>query len=149
MENDSTSGVSPGEAEALLEAAREVRGRAYAPYSGFGVGAALLDVEGRIHPGVNVENVSYSLSTCAERAAVVRAVGEGVRMFRAIAVAGPDDAAACMPCGSCRQILFEIAPDLEIVVAGRDGKPRVVGLAALLPEAFGAPGSPFGGSRSA
>jgi cytidine deaminase len=124
-------------AEALLEAARSARRNAYAPYSGFPVGAALLDEEGRIHPGVNVENASYGLGTCAERSAVARAMGEGARSFRAIAVVGPENDVACTPCGSCRQILHEFAPHLEVVVASDGGAARVIPLSALLPEAFG------------
>jgi cytidine deaminase len=125
------------DAEALLAAAREARRHAYAPYSHFPVGAALLDGAGRVHIGVNVENASYALATCAERSAVARAISDGVREFVAIAVAGPADDRACMPCGSCRQILHEIAPALRIVVAGAGGAPLVFSLPALLPHAFG------------
>lgn len=124
----------------LLDRARGVRRNAYAPYSGFSVGAALLDEEGVVHTGVNVENVSYSLSTCAERSAVTRAVGNGARRVRAIAVAGPDDDIACMPCGSCRQILHEFGVDLVVIVAASDGGPRMIPLSDLLPEAFDSPG---------
>lgn len=124
----------------LLEAAREARQRAYAPYSRFTVGAALLDRSGEVHTGVNVENSSYGLSTCAERSAVAGAVGRGAREFEAIAIAGPDDETACPPCGSCRQILHEFAPGLQVVLAGAAGEARILPLSDLLPEAFG-PGS--------
>ena len=124
------------EAEELLSAAREARGRAYAPYSGFAVGAALLDDQGALHLGANVENASYGLCTCAERSAVARAVSDGRAHFRAIAVAGPAGQ-ACMPCGSCRQILFEFAPEITVVVDNESGVPRQVQLRELLPEAFG------------
>ena len=122
--------------ERLLEAARAARRNAYAPYSGFTVGAALLDESGRVHCGVNVENVSYGLSTCAERSAVACAVTSGARAFRAIAVSGPRDDEPCMPCGSCRQILTEFAPELVVVVAAPAGV-RTIPLRELLPDAFG------------
>lgn len=124
------------EARSLLDGARAARVHAYAPYSRFPVGAALLDVDGRVHPGANVENASYGLGTCAERSAVVRAMSDGVRRFRAIAVVGPDDGPACMPCGSCRQVLYEIGSGLQVVVA-EAGAPRILKLGELLPEAFG------------
>jgi cytidine deaminase len=119
----------------LLRRAHAAREYAYAPYSGFRVGAALLDAAGRVHSGANVENVSYGLGTCAERTAVVGAVAQGVRDFRAIAVAGPSG--PCLPCGSCRQILHEFAPGVTVIVEGSDGEPRTTSLGELLPEAFG------------
>jgi cytidine deaminase len=132
----SSSAFGLGDAGILLERAREARSRAYAPYSGFSVGAALLASDGRVFLGVNVENASYGLTTCAERSALVCAVASGAREFIAIAVAGPDDAVPCTPCGSCRQILHEMAPDLLVVTAGADG-PTLTPLSALLPAAFG------------
>jgi cytidine deaminase len=134
-------GYPPGgpalDASELIKAAREARQSAYAPYSGFTVGAALLDTSGTVHRAANVENASYGLSICAERVAVTAAVSKGIRRFLAIAIAGPDDEAACMPCGGCRQVLHEFAPDLLVVVAGEKGDPRVIPLASLLPEPFG------------
>lgn len=127
--------IAREEAERLIEAAREVRARSYSPYSGFAVGAALLDSDGRVHTGTNVENASYGLTTCAERSAVSRAVAEGSRGFVAVAIVGPSGEPT-MPCGSCRQILFEFAPDIEVIVEGSeapDGRP----LRDLLPDAFG------------
>ena len=121
----------------LMEQARAARGRAYAPYSGFSVGAALRDADGRIHTGVNVENASYGLTICAERAAVFRAVAEGARSFRAIAIAGPEDDAPCPPCGACRQVLHELAPSIDVIVAGPDGSFTTLSLGQLLPNAFG------------
>ncbi len=121
----------------LLERAREARTRAYAPYSRFPVGAALLDDSGAIHVGTNVENASYGLTICAERAAVFRAVAEGARSFRAIAIAGPYDDQPCPPCGSCRQVLHEFAPDLMILVSGASGSIDQLPLRSLLPFAFG------------
>lgn len=132
----STPVPDPAAARALLSRAREVRARAYAPYSAFPVGAALLARDGRIFTGVNVENASYGLSTCAERSALAHAVAEGARDFAAIAVAGPDDGTPCPPCGSCRQILHELAPELAVVTSGPSGA-AVTTLAALLPSAFG------------
>jgi cytidine deaminase len=128
--------LDPAEAESLLEAAREARRDAYAPYSGFGVGAALLDADGRVYRGTNVENASYGLTTCAERSALVSAVSQGVRRFRAIAVAGPGTG-PCPPCGSCRQLLHEFEPELAVVVEGADGAARTMPLSELLPESFG------------
>ncbi len=123
-------------AEELLRQAIRAREPAYAPYSGFSVGAALLDAHGSVHAGCNVENVSFGLTVCAERIAVFKAVSEGVRDFRAIAVVGPDDTAACAPCGSCRQVLAEFAPELAVVTPDGEGGVRIWSLAELLPAAF-------------
>lgn len=128
--------MAGGRPSALLKRAEQARGRAYAPYSGFAVGAALLDDAGNIFPGVNVENAVYGLSTCAERGALVGAIAAGSRSFRAIAIAGPDPARPCPPCGSCRQLLSEFAPDLEVILVGPEG-PSVLSLRDLLPESFG------------
>lgn len=124
-------------ARALLDHARAARAHAYAPYSGFPVGAALLAADGRIFTGVNVENASYGLTTCAERGAVAAAFAGGARDFVAAAIAGPDDDTPCPPCGSCRQILHEASPGLLVVTSAPSGGARVVPLATLLPEAFG------------
>jgi len=127
--------LDPDTARALLERAREARAAAYAPYSRFPVGAALLAADGRVFTGVNVENASYGLSNCAERTAVFKAVSEGVREFAAVAVAGPDDGVECSPCGACRQVLFEFGPDMALVLASGDGV-RVYTVRELLPGAF-------------
>lgn len=119
----------------LLAEAEAARAFAYAPYSGFGVGAALLTAGGRVITACNVENASLGLSMCAERTAVFRAVAEGERRFRAIAIsAGPGETAP--PCGACRQVLSQFAPDL--VVYWKDRRGRVVErrLSQLLPEGF-------------
>jgi cytidine deaminase len=118
----------------LLVHATRARRAAHAPYSRFEVGAALLAEDGRIFTGCNVENASYGLSECAERVALFKAVSEGARAFTALAVAGPR--AGVTPCGACRQVLAEFAPDLKIYWRGTGG--RVVGrsLRRLLPEAF-------------
>ena len=130
-------GLDPETSERLLRSARAARQNAYAPYSNFPVGAALLAEDGRVFTGVNVENASFGLTTCAERTAVTKAISEGARGFLAIAVIGPEDQRGCPPCGSCRQILHEVAPSLVVITAGNDGEPREARLADLLPQAFG------------
>jgi cytidine deaminase len=117
-------------------AAREARERAYAPYSRFLVGAALLADDGRVIPGANVENASYGLSMCAERTAAFRAASEGVRSYAAIAVAASNDAPS-WPCGACRQVLWELGPEMLVVTEGLGGHREVRPLADLLPNAFG------------
>jgi cytidine deaminase len=121
--------------DALLAAARQVQSRAYAPYSKFLVGAALEASDGRVFVGCNVENASYGLTICAERAAIFTAVSAGVREFRrAVVVSNVDPPAA--PCGACRQVLAEFGLDLSIEAVGST---RTVSwrLAELLPAAFG------------
>ncbi|GAB4307747.1 MAG: cytidine deaminase [Candidatus Bipolaricaulota bacterium] len=120
----------------LVAAAVEARRNAYAPYSGFPVGAALLARDGRLFTGCNVENASYGLTVCAERVALFKAVSEGVREFEAIAVACGD--APCSPCGACRQALNEFAPNLKVILADGEGRRwEVVPLSDLLPRGFG------------
>ncbi|CAN5757090.1 cytidine deaminase [soil metagenome] len=136
-DSSSGEGLETEAARALLGQAREARGNAYAPYSGFHVGAALLSEDGQVFTGANVENASYGLTTCAERTAVVKAMSEGIRAFRAIAVTGPDDEVGTPPCGSCRQILHEANPHLLVVTPGTAGEPRITPLTELLPGAFG------------
>lgn len=122
----------------LLAQAEAARARAYAPYSNFQVGAALLDADGTVHPGCNVENASYPAGICAERVALGAAVARGARHFVAIAVAGPPDV-AITPCGICRQALSEFSPDgaLRVITRGPDGAPRGTTIGVLLPGAFG------------
>jgi cytidine deaminase len=131
--------VSRPDVAELVAAARAARQRAYAPYSGYRVGAAVLTQDGTVVTGANVENASYSLSLCAERVALLAAVAAGHRGFTSIAVVagGPEPA---RPCGACRQVLneFPAGPDLEVVCAGEDGERLVVTtLGELLPQAFG------------
>jgi cytidine deaminase len=122
---------------ALVAAARAVRGRAHAPYSGFRVGAAVLDERERIHVGCNLENASYGLTVCAERNAVAAAVAAGARRLWAVAVVA-DARPPASPCGACRQVLAELADDDAAVVLARPrGAPVVrLSLGALLPSAF-------------
>ncbi|MFA6233806.1 MAG: cytidine deaminase [Bacteroidota bacterium] len=120
----------------LVDAAREARLSAYAPYSGFLVGAALLTDEGDVFTGCNVENSSYGLTCCAERTAVFSAVAAGARTFHAIAVAA--DGIPVPPCGACRQVLSEFAADIPIILVGSVGQPRILTLTNLLPEPFNA-----------
>lgn len=129
--------MSAGEIDwdALSRAAHEARGRAYAPYSGYTVGAALLAEDGRVFVGCNVENASYGLSLCAERGAVAQAVAAGARRFRAIAIASPGEVAAA-PCGMCRQVLAELPPSFPVRCYAERGEPLVSDVAALLPHAF-------------
>jgi cytidine deaminase len=118
-----------------MRAAEKARALAYAPYSKFPVGAALLTRSGRVISGCNVENASYGLGICAERAATFRAVAEGERDFVAIAVTGRAGLAA-QPCGACRQVLHEFAPDLIVYFRGARGRVLRRTLRQLLPEAF-------------
>jgi cytidine deaminase len=120
--------------EELLRAAQAARGNAYAPYSHFAVGAALLLGDGSVVTGSNVENASYGLSICAERAAVGAAVSSGSRALRAIAVAGPDGAAA-PPCGAGRQVLAEFNPEMTVIYTSPSGTVTTT-LAELLPHSF-------------
>lgn len=120
----------------LAQRAIEALANSYSPYSSIRVGAALLASDGRIFTGCNVENASFGLTMCAERTALVKAVSENAREFQVLAVATRADQ-ALMPCGACRQALYEFAPRLRILVVGRDGVQRETFLGNLLPEAFG------------
>ncbi len=117
----------------LYETARAATAHAYAPYSSFTVGAALRAAGGTVFRGVNVENASLGLTICAERNAVFAAVASGIREFEAIAIHG--EAASLPPCGACRQVLAEFAPELRVIWR-RGGSPAVSSLADLLPERF-------------
>ena len=119
----------------LIQLAVQVREQAYVPYSKFKVGAALLSVDGRVFTGANVENASYGLTICAERAALFKAVSEGVQSFTTIAVV-TDLADPASPCGACRQVLVEFAPQLRVIMANIAGKVVSTTIAELLPLAF-------------
>ena len=116
----------------LIPQARAVRESAYAPYSRFAVGAALRAVDGRIFAGCNVENLSFGLTICAERAALFGAVAAGCREFTALAVVA-DSRDPVTPCGACRQVLAEFSPALPICSVNLDGEVFVESLAFLLP----------------
>ena len=125
--------------KALITAAAGARELAYAPYSNFCVGAALLARDGRIFTGCNVENAAYSPTNCAERTAVFKAVSEGVREFAAIAVVGGkrgEISPLCAPCGVCRQVLAEFCPPDFPVILGTPENFRVYALNEILPLAF-------------
>jgi cytidine deaminase len=123
--------------ETMLTTAREQLPRAYAPYSGFHVGAALLTEDGEVRPGVNIENASYPLSVCAERNAVASMVQAGQRRILAVAVATDGDTAT-PPCGGCRQVLWEFGDaDTPVIAEGAGGVRSRWRLGDLLPDAFG------------
>lgn len=123
------------EAQALRERARTAMERAYAPYSNFRVGAALLASDGSITEGCNVESAAYPAGICAERAALASAVARGVRVFRTITIVTSAEEPT-PPCGMCRQALIEFSPELEIVSVTRGGREARWMLSDLLPHAF-------------
>jgi cytidine deaminase len=128
---------SPPDEASLLRRARELRNRAYAPYSHFRVGVVLVTADGRWFEGVNVENASYRLTSCAEQAAIGAMVTAGARgPVVAVAVVGDGDD-PCTPCGACRQTLFEFGPDATVYASGDAGRPLVTSVADLLPHGFG------------
>ena len=131
--------ISTGDAEHLLEDARQAAKRAYAPYSQFPVGAAVLTADGSIVTGCNVENASYPMTVCAERVAVATAVAAGHRHIRAVAVTAPK-VESVIPCGGCRQVLNEFRSadgSLWVILEGTSG-PEIVSIDELLPRSFGA-----------
>ena len=121
--------------QALREAAEAAWARAYAPYSGFQVGAALLGADGRVIAGCNVENASYGLSICAERNAVFAAVASGTRTFVGLAIVS-SAADPVTPCGACRQVIAEFLPTFEVRCYGQNGSEQHHTTASLLPHAF-------------
>lgn len=120
----------------LIDAAISARKNAKAKYSNFKVGAALLDEEGNIFTGCNVESSSYGLTICAERVALTKALSEGAQKFKTIAIV-TDSEELTPPCGACRQLLYDYAPDLEIIIANLKGKSKRVHLKEVFPEPFG------------
>lgn len=122
------------EIASLVERAREARERAYAPYSKYTVGAALLTASGEVFTGCNVENAVYPAALCAERVAVTKAVSEGHRDFVAIAIATRN---AGSPCGICRQVMYEFAPDLRVILVDDEQVRAEYTLRELLPDGFG------------
>ena len=121
---------------ALVKQAFAMLERAYVPYSHFPVGAALEGEDGKVYTGCNVENAAYGSCICAERTALVKAVSEGCQSFRRLAVVG-NSTDYCWPCGSCRQMLYEFAPELEVLVAKKDHSFVKYRLRELLPQGFG------------
>ena len=127
--------------EALCAAAIEAMGKAYAPYSGYKVGAALLTADGKVYTGCNIENASYTPTVCAERTAIFKAVSEGERDFAMIAICGGKDGVitgAFPPCGVCRQVMAEFCPkDMPVLMVSGVDSHTAVALGDLLPYAFG------------
>jgi cytidine deaminase len=119
----------------LIAAARAARDRAYVPYSGYPVGAALLCGSGVIYPGCNVENAAYPMTICAERTALFAALAAGEREFIAMAVIA-DAERPVPPCGACRQVMLELAPDMSVLLTNVRGDDRLTTPRALLPEGF-------------
>jgi len=117
----------------LIEVAAETRQMAYAPYSSYQVGAALVGASGMVYSGCNVENASFGLTLCAERAAVAKAISEGEDAFQAIVVVTEDGAS---PCGACRQVLAEFNPDMDVYLATPDGRYQRTTIRELLPNLF-------------
>lgn len=131
MERDGQSSVND---EALLSLARSAMKRSYSPYSHYAVGAALLCADGRVFQGCNIENASFGLTNCAERTAMFKAVSEGATEFTTIAIAA--ESSAPWPCGACRQVLNEFAPNIRVLVTWNGGVDELP-LCALLPHGFG------------
>ncbi|MCR5670805.1 MAG: cytidine deaminase [Butyrivibrio sp.] len=130
------------EIKKLIETALDMRNYSYTPYSHFNVGAALLSKDGRIFTGCNIENASYTPTNCAERTAFFKAVSEGVKEFKAIAITGGPDGATeleyCPPCGVCRQVMSEFCnDDFEVIVAKSVDDYKVMNLTETLPLRFG------------
>jgi cytidine deaminase len=119
-----------------VKAALLAKRRAYAPYSKFRVGAALLASDGRIYSGCNIEISTFALTICAERTAIFKAISEGDRNFKAIAVVS-DDPEYTPPCGACRQVLMDLAGNIDFLMVNGAGKVKIVKLEKLLPHAFG------------
>jgi cytidine deaminase len=129
--------ISDERLDEMVAAAREVRAKAYAPYSGFHVGAALLAGD-RVFTAVNIENASYPLSVCAERNAVAMAVAAGETSLRAVAVVTDATSTPTPPCGGCRQVLREFGEGIAVIAENADGSERKYwSVAELLPDAFG------------
>ena len=125
--------ITDEQQDALIKAACAARENAYAPYSQYTVGAAILTDDDQIITGINVENASFGLTICAERAAIFTAIGRGVKEIKAVAVCS---ISAGSPCGACRQVLSEFAGDIVIIMSDEEGSVRVAKLHTLLPDFF-------------
>ena len=128
--------MEKAEIQALIRKAFEGQQFAYTPYSHFRVGAALRAKDGRVYTGCNIENAAFPCTICAERTAMFKAISEGNCKFRRIVVAGKSED-FCVPCGSCRQVMREFAPELEVICLNGKGEARHYTLRQLLPESFG------------
>lgn len=128
--------MGPMEPEELIRQAMQARERAYAPYSGFKVGAVVLGGTGRLYEGCNVENASYGASLCAERVALGQAIAAGEEDIQAVAVVA-DTEGICSPCGICRQVLIEFGRNIDVVMANMRGDYKIVRSEDLMPCAFG------------
>jgi len=122
------------ELKPLLSKAREALKNAYAPYSHYQVGAAVLTQSGKIFSGCNIENASYGLTICAERTALSNAISQGYCKFKAIAIVS--NGSVPYPCGACLQVMAEFVPNLTLIISGKKTKPIVTKLKRLLPKAF-------------
>ena len=118
----------------LFRMAVEASENAYAPFSNFHVGAALLTEDGKVFTGVNIENASYGATICAERTAMVKAISEGARNFESIAIAG--NGGTSWPCGICRQFMYEFCPEIRVISGENEDELQVYTLKELLPEGF-------------
>lgn len=119
----------------LCRAAIAMLDRSYSPYSHFPVGAALECSDGTVFTGCNIENAAYGATVCAERTAIFKAVSEGHREFDTLVIAGRSDG-YCVPCGTCRQVMMEFAPELTVICLNRRGESRKFALRELLPYGF-------------
>ena len=120
----------------LINLAEQASRNAYVPYSHFAVGAALECRDGTVFTGCNIENAAYGLTICAERTAIFKAISEGHRDFKRIVIAGKSED-YCVPCGSCRQVMQEFAPQMEVICLNGKGEAKHYSLRQLLPESFG------------
>jgi cytidine deaminase len=119
----------------LSKRALAARKHSYSPYSKFRVGAALLTQSGKVFTGCNIENSSYGLTICAERTALFKAISEGQTKFKAIAIAS-DENGFTPPCGACRQVIIDLAGDIDIILTKKNGETQVMSMKELLPHAF-------------
>lgn len=119
----------------LVKIAEKAKEKAYVPYSNFRVGAALLTAEGEVFTGCNIENASFGLSNCAERTAIFKAISEGYKNYKAIAIS-TDTQDITSPCGACRQVLIEFSEDIDVIMANVEGQYEVYKIPKLLPLAF-------------
>ena len=121
--------------DVLIDAAWQAREHAYAPYSGFRVGAAVQCADGSIYGGCNIENVSYGLTNCAERTAMFQAVANGTKEFHRMVICA-DTTEPIAPCGACRQVMVELAPQMEVLLINKEGKQIFTTVEKLMPYSF-------------